>query len=93
MIQNDLCYYAMHTNFDVKGMAQLNETCLQLLLNSRVLEVTGADVSGKEEGIGRVGWLEKKMTLEAFAKKVKEDFQIPDVRVTENRNFWWNRSQ
>ena len=22
MIQNDLCYYAMHTNFDVKGMAQ-----------------------------------------------------------------------
>ena len=25
MIQNDLCYYAMHTNFDVKGMAQLNE--------------------------------------------------------------------
>ena len=80
MIQNDLCYYAMHTNFDVKGMAQLNETCLGLL-NSRVLEVTGADVSGKEEGIGRVGWLEKKMTLEAFAKKVKEDFQIPDVRV------------
>ena len=80
MIQNDLCYYAMHTNFDVKGMAQLNETCLGLL-NSRVLEVTGADVSGKEEGIGRVGRLEKKMPLEAFAKKVKEDFQSPDVRV------------
>ena len=24
MIQADLCYYAMHTNFDVKGMAELN---------------------------------------------------------------------
>ena len=28
MIQADLCYYAMHTNFDVKGMAQLNQECL-----------------------------------------------------------------
>lgn len=80
MIQNDLCYYAMHTNFDVKGMAKLNQECLGLL-HARVLEVTGEEADGSAEGIGRVGQLEKKMTLEAFARKVKEDFQIPDVRV------------
>ena len=39
MIQADLCYYAMHTNFDVKGMAQLNQECLGLA-ECEVLEET-----------------------------------------------------
>ncbi|NCB91719.1 MAG: Nif3-like dinuclear metal center hexameric protein [Clostridia bacterium] len=77
MIQNDLCYYAMHTNFDVMGMAALNEECLELK-DASVLEVT-SEVA--EEGIGRIGMLEKEMTLEEFASKVKHSFSIPDVRV------------
>lgn len=80
MIQSDLCYYAMHTNFDVKGMAQMNQECLGLL-DASVLEVTAVDDEGKEEGIGRIGTLSEEMTLEAFARKVKEDFEIPDVRM------------
>ena len=28
IIQNDLCYYAMHTNYDVLGMAELSEKIL-----------------------------------------------------------------
>ena len=52
MIQADLCYYAMHTNFDVKGMAQLNQECLGLT-DCEVLEETAPG-----EGIGRVGALE-----------------------------------
>ena len=43
MIQADLCYYAMHTNFDGKGMAQLNQECLGLT-DCEVLEETGLKV-------------------------------------------------
>lgn len=87
MIQSDLCCYAMHTNFDVKGMAKLNQDCLGVK-NTEVLEVTAreADTTGavREEGIGRVGELLEPMTLEAFARKVKKDFEIPDVRMYGN---------
>lgn len=85
MIQGDLCYYAMHTNFDVKGMAKLNQEILGLL-DAEVLEVTAEEPeeNGQEvrqEGIGRIGVLELSMTLRQFAEKVKADFRIPDVRV------------
>lgn len=79
MIQSDLCYYAMHTNFDVMGMGQLNEDCLGLQGTS-VLEVTAKEAAS-EEGIGRVGRLDHEMTLEEFGRKVKKDFAIPDVRI------------
>ena len=75
MIQADLCYYAMHTNFDVKGMAQLNQECLGLT-DCEVLEETAPG-----EGIGRVGVLEGTMYLKQFAEKVRNDFEIPDVRM------------
>lgn len=79
LIQNDICYYAMHTNFDVKGMAELNRKMLQLK-DASVLEVTGTNEEGIEEGIGRIGRLSEKMSLKALSEKVKKDFQIPDVR-------------
>lgn len=82
MIQSDLCCYAMHTNFDVKGMAALNQELLGLE-NPRVLEITGEDEEHRPEGIGRIGTLEK-MSLRDFAEKVKKDFQIPDVRIYGN---------
>ncbi len=81
MIQHDLCYFAMHTNFDVKSMAMLNEHALGLL-EASPLQTT---VLGEnEEGLGRIGILNEEMTLEAFACKVKEDLQVPDVRVYGN---------
>lgn len=80
MIQNDLCCYAMHTNFDVKGMAQLNQDCLGLV-DTSVLEVTALDDEHTEEGIGRIGELVSEMTLDSFARKVKEDFAVPDIRM------------
>ena len=48
MIQADLCYYAMHTNFDVKGMAQLNQECLGLT-DCEVLEETAPGEGQSEE--------------------------------------------
>ena len=45
MIQNDMSYIAMHTNFDVKGMADLAAARLGLQ-EARVLDVT---VTGETE--------------------------------------------
>ena len=50
LIQHDISYYAMHTNYDVCGMADLAGEKLKLH-NPEVLEVTGEET----EGIGRIG--------------------------------------
>lgn len=79
LIQSDICYYAMHTNFDVMGMA--DAAADELLLKDRqVLEVTYEDEISKE-GIGRYGRLPRTMTLEECARYVKETFRLPAVRV------------
>ena len=62
LIQNDISYYAMHTNYDVLGMAELAEKILGIR-DSEVLDIT-MEKDGKQEGIGRIGELGKPMTLE-----------------------------
>ena len=72
-------YFAMHTNYDVIGMADLSADHLKLQ-DTRVLTVT--DGSGEQpEGFGRVGKLPHVMTLGEFGKYVKECNHLPDVRV------------
>ena len=67
LIKEDIPYFAMHTNYDVIGMADLSAEHLKLQ-DTRVLTVT--DESGEQpEGFGRVG------------KYVKECNHLPDVRV------------
>ncbi len=78
MIENDISYYAMHTNFDVLGMAKLNQRQLQLE-DAHVLDVT-SDHDGVEEGIGRIGYLPEEMTLEQTAEYVRQSLSVPDVR-------------
>ena len=72
LIKEDIPYFAMHTNYDVIGMADLSADHLKLQ-DTRVLTVT--------EGFGRVGKLSHVMTLGEFGKYVKECNHIPDVRV------------
>lgn len=79
LIKNDICYYAMHTNFDVMGMADAAADAMKLL-NSEVLEVTYEDEIAKE-GIGRIGRLSKEMSLEECAEFCKEVFNINSIRV------------
>lgn len=79
LIQNDINYYAMHTNFDVMGMADAAADELALR-NREVLEVTYADETATE-GIGRVGKLPQIMSLSECAEYVKKVFQIPQVAV------------
>lgn len=82
LIQNDICYYAMHTNFDVMGMADAAADELKLQ-NCQVLNVTYEDEISKE-GCGRIGNFTKKMSLAECAELVKRTYQVPNVRVFGN---------
>ena len=79
LIQNDISYYAMHTNYDVLGMANLAEQKLHLT-ETTVLEETMV-VKDQLEGIGRVGWMEQSMTLKECCSFVKDALQIDHVKV------------
>ncbi len=77
LIQHDICYYAMHTNYDVVSMADLSSVILGLK-DTSVLEVTNAEGT---EGIGRVGTLEHPMTILECCELVKEKFTLDTVKV------------
>lgn len=79
LIENGISYYAMHTNFDVLGMADLSADYLELK-DREILEIT-YDRESRQEGLGRVGNLAEAQTLEAFGRFVKEKFQLPFVKV------------
>lgn len=82
LIFQDVCYYAMHTNFDVMGMADAVADLLELE-KCQVLDVTFQDEISKE-GIGRMGELSRTMSLEECAKYVKEKCKLSSVKVFGN---------
>lgn len=77
LIQHDISYYAMHTNYDVLGMADLSGKMLGLQ-DTEILELTNPD---KGEGIGRVGSLPEEMTLKSCCELVKNQFHLDSVKV------------
>ena len=77
LLQHDISYYAMHTNYDVLGMAELSGKMLGLQ-EEDVFEVTDSE---ENIGIGRIGKLEKVMTLGECCEWVKKAFALPNVRV------------
>ena len=79
LIQNDMVYYAMHTNCDVMGMADLAAEYLGIS-DTRVLEITSVSETG-EEGIGRYGSLKKEMTVRECCEEVKQAFSLENVKV------------
>jgi len=79
LLQNDICYYAMHTNFDVAAMAQAAADALGLT-DTKVLSVTFDDGKQKE-GIGRYGKGARIMSLSECAAYVKEVFRLKYVNV------------
>lgn len=74
-----MCYYAMHTNFDVMGMADAAADELKLQ-NREVLDITFEDDIAKE-GFGRLGDLPYPMTVDECAAYVKERFHLQAVKV------------
>lgn len=75
LLQKDICCYAMHTNYDVRGMADLAAGLLNLQ------ECTVLEEIRDGEGIGRVGILPAYMTLEECAQLVKNVYRIPSVKL------------
>lgn len=75
LIRNDISYYAMHTNYDTRGMADLTARMLNLR------ECTVLEEVQNGEGIGRIGVLSERMTLRECAVLVREVFDIPNVRI------------
>lgn len=80
LIRKDISYYAMHTNYDVLGMAELAERIMELQ-DTQVLDVV-AESDGREEGIGRIGSLAKSMTLRECCAYVKEHLSLEWVKVS-----------
>lgn len=79
LIRSGIQYYAMHTNYDILGMAELSADYLELS-ERQVLTVTEEAEKG-QEGLGRVGNLPRRMTLKECGVFVKEAFSLPDVRI------------
>ena len=82
LISHDICYYAMHTNFDVAVMAQAVSRQLELE-KCEVLDVTFQD-DRITKGIGIVGFLSKEMYLKDFVEYLSEKCEITGVRIFGN---------
>ncbi len=80
LIRNDINYYAMHTNFDIAGMADQNAVDLSLR-EPEVLEELGTYEDGRAYGLGRIGLLPEEMTLKELAGHVKDVMKLDAVRV------------
>ena len=78
LLRYDISYYALHTNFDVRGMADAAADNLELT-DREVLYVTFED-DISTEGIGRCGKLKREMSLSECSQFVKKAFDIPDVK-------------
>lgn len=78
LIQHDISYYAMHTNFDIKGMSEVNGQLLEMT-DEIPLMATAEDDSA--EGIGRVGNLKKEISLAELAGLVKAGLNVPSVQI------------
>lgn len=80
LIKHEIAYYAMHTNFDVAGMADLAAERMQLQ-QAEVLQTTTSTEAGEVLGIGKVGELSGAMTLEACIELTKKAFDVGEVKV------------
>lgn len=82
LIREEISYYAMHTNYDVMGMAELAGEVMGFS-DPEVLEITCPEGAGggRPEGIGRVADLERPLTLRECCAQVKERFALEAVKV------------
>lgn len=79
ILENSISYYAMHTNFDVTHMADLAADKIGLTTRS-ALQLTYEGETGKA-GIGKAGLLPQEMTISQCAEMVKQQFELPKVKI------------
>lgn len=81
LIQADICYFAMHTNFDIAPGCMADLAAEKLgLIPEEPLEVTG-EADGAAIGVGKIGSLKEPVSVEALGRRVKELFGLPFVTV------------
>lgn len=81
LIQADISYYAMHTNFDAAPGCMADLAAQQLGLTAEApLEVTG-ESEGGAFGIGKIGTLSQPVSLTQLGELVKERFGLPFVTI------------
>ncbi len=81
LLQNDICCYSCHTNYDVQEMAQLAGNMMKLQ-KPEVLDCTGIDPKTKEKmGFGRVGSLVRPVALRECGELVKTIFKLDNVKI------------
>ena len=78
LVKSDISYYAMHTNYDVLGMADIAGGLMELS-ESEILEVTWE--KEPQKGIGKIGYLETEMSLRECCELVKQKFSLKSVKV------------
>ncbi len=77
LIQADISYYAMHTNFDAAPGCMADLAAARLgLTDCEPLEVLG-QMEEVPYGIGKIGSLTEPITVQELGKKVKEAFDLP----------------
>lgn len=82
LIQNNISYYAMHTNLDVCMMNDVAAEKIGISKEEILEEVCTNPKTGEPEGIGMIGSLKEPIMVEQLAEKVKLAFHIPHVRVS-----------
>lgn len=90
LLGNDICYYAMHTNFDVLCMAEAAADKIRLE-DRQVLDVTKQEES-RTEGIGRTGKLPSRISLYECAQMVKDVFALKSVKIFGSRERMLERA-
>lgn len=78
MAENHIALYAMHTNFDTAVMGGIVSNLAGQENEGPLEPVTEED--GHILGIGSIGMIQNPMTLMELAGKVKDIFQLPQVR-------------
>ena len=78
LLGKGMACYAMHTNYDVMGMADLSARYLRIS-DAEVL-VPAAEIGGKQQGLGRVGNIPQ-MSLAAYAGLIKASLGLEEVHV------------
>ncbi|HIW21598.1 MAG TPA: Nif3-like dinuclear metal center hexameric protein [Candidatus Dorea intestinavium] len=77
LLQNDITYYAAHTNYDVKQMADLAAKKLRME-ETKVLEITKEE---EELGIGLYGNLPEPVSIRELGELIKNKFHIDTVKI------------
>lgn len=81
MIQADISYFAMHTNFDAAPGCMADVVAERLgICEGQPLETMG-EMNGVPYGIGKIGTLRTPMSGMDLARQIKEKFGLPFVTV------------